>query len=271
VVTGAASWQAGQVPVSGGWLAYHRTGGAGPALVLSHGLTDNGLCWERLAAALAPDFDVIMLDARGHGASARIAAGQTCDPGADLAEALAQLDLPTPIVMGHSVGALATAAYASAFPDRVAMVVLEDPPLALTGDAAAQADRRKRFLMQVAAFQTMSDADLAALGEATHPDWLDGDRPAWIAAKRQTDPRALPSFPVSWTDTLSRITAPTLLIYGEAARGSLVTPALADQAMRLNPAISAAPIVGAGHNVRRENFQDYLAAVRGFLRAAARG
>ena len=35
----------GAIPVTGGHLAYHRTGGDKPALVLSHGLTDNGLCW----------------------------------------------------------------------------------------------------------------------------------------------------------------------------------------------------------------------------------
>ncbi|MCA6319719.1 alpha/beta fold hydrolase, partial [Phenylobacterium sp.] len=75
VSAGSADWIPGEVAVSGGQLAYHRTGGDGPPLVLSHGLTDNGLCWTRLAEALAPDFDIIMLDARGHGASSRVGPG----------------------------------------------------------------------------------------------------------------------------------------------------------------------------------------------------
>ena len=103
-------WQPGRVNVSGGHLAYHRTGGTGPALLLSHGLTDNGLCWLRLAAALDPEFDIVMLDARGHGESSRIPAGAAHDPADDIAQAIEALGLNAPIVMGHSVGARAIAA-----------------------------------------------------------------------------------------------------------------------------------------------------------------
>jgi pimeloyl-ACP methyl ester carboxylesterase len=73
-------WKTGRVDVSDGHLVYHRTGGTGSALLLSHGLTDNGLCWLRLAAALEPEFDIVMLDARGHGESSRIPAGAGHDP-----------------------------------------------------------------------------------------------------------------------------------------------------------------------------------------------
>jgi pimeloyl-ACP methyl ester carboxylesterase len=81
----SSGWSRGRLAVTGGHLAYHRTGGGGPALVLSHGLTDNGLCWSRLAEALAPAFDVIMLDARGHGDSARTAGCADLDPARDIA------------------------------------------------------------------------------------------------------------------------------------------------------------------------------------------
>ena len=97
------------MPVADGQLAYHRTGGEGPPLVLSHGLTDNGLCWTRFAAAMASEFDVIMLDARGHGDSSRMPSSRPHDPGADIAEAINRLGLVSPIVMGHSVGARSTA------------------------------------------------------------------------------------------------------------------------------------------------------------------
>ena len=87
----ARAWNSGFVPVTGRRLAYHRTGGTGPAVVLSHGLTDNGLCWIGLAAALAGEFDVVMLDARGHGDSTRMPDGEAPDPGLDLAEAIEAL------------------------------------------------------------------------------------------------------------------------------------------------------------------------------------
>ena len=95
----------GSVAVSGGRLAYHRTGGSGPVVVMSHGLTDNGLCWSRLATALAAEFDLVMLDARGHGESSRIAVGQPHDPAQDIAEAVTINPVIRPVLIpnaGHN-------------------------------------------------------------------------------------------------------------------------------------------------------------------------
>ena len=68
-----------------------------------------------------------------------------------------------------------------------------------------------------------------------------------------------------WQVTLANIFAPTLLIYGQPGHGGIVTPDLAAEAQRINPNIQSAEIPTAGHNTRRENFADYLAAVRAFL------
>ena len=259
------SWTSGTLPITGGHLAFHRTGGRGPALVLSHGLTDNGLCWTRLAAALAPDFDVIMLDARGHGDSSRMIPHQPHDPGEAIAEAIAQLGLNMPIVMGHSVGARASAMYAAAHPDRISKVILEDPPLMPLVDPAAAVRRRVRFREQVEKFQSMTPAEITAMGKATSPTWHDDDFPAWTTSKHQADPHAMPDYRTPWQDTLAAITAPTLLIHADPALGGIVTPELADEARQLNPKICTVQIPNAGHNTRRENFADYLAAVLGFL------
>ena len=62
-------WQSGDIETNGIRMHYHRTGGDKPALVLSHGATDSGLCWTRVARVLEADYDVIMPDARGHGRS----------------------------------------------------------------------------------------------------------------------------------------------------------------------------------------------------------
>ncbi len=62
-------WTQGTVNVGGGIeLFYTRTGkGEKPAIVLAHGITDNGLCWGQLAADLEANYDLIMYDAYGHG------------------------------------------------------------------------------------------------------------------------------------------------------------------------------------------------------------
>lgn len=255
----------GRIPVTGGLLAYHRTGGDGPSLVLSHGLTDNGLCWSRLATVLAPDFDIIMLDARGHGSSSRMVGAPPDHAGRDIAEAIDFLGLRSPIVMGHSVGARATVEFAASHPGRAAKVILEDPPFLPVADAAAAAVRRRKFRDQVKTFGGMSDADIAALGRKAAPGWHDDEFPAWIAGKRQVDPDAMPDYRTPWQDAITSITAPILLIYGEPARGGIVTPAIVDEARALNPNVSAEQISDAGHNIRRENFPAFLEAVQAFL------
>ncbi|HCP63410.1 MAG TPA: hypothetical protein DIU09_02355 [Hyphomonadaceae bacterium] len=258
-------WQSGRVDVSGGHLAYYRTGGSGPALVLSHGLTDNGLCWSRVARALEADFDIVMLDARGHGTSSPSPEWAQYNPGRDIAEVIEALGLQTPIVMGHSIGALATASLAADYPHLVSKVILEDPPFVPVADQSIRLERKEKFRLQVAQFQALSDAEVKQMGKETSPDWHDDEFPAWTLGKRQVDKEAMPLELPIWQTLMAMISKPTLLIYGETARGGLVTNQVAAEAMRINPHVRAIQIQEAGHNIRRENFLCFLAEVREFL------
>ncbi|MBN1247216.1 MAG: alpha/beta fold hydrolase, partial [Anaerolineae bacterium] len=123
------TWPDAYVEANGIRLHYWRTGnGTKPPLVLCHGYSDNGLCWTPVARALEKDFDVIMVDARGHGQSDAPDEGySTADQAADLAALVRALALDKPVIMGHSMGG-ATAGYAAAtYPDLFGKVVLEDP------------------------------------------------------------------------------------------------------------------------------------------------
>ena len=51
------------------------TGGDKPPLLLLHGFNEYGLTWLRVAKELEQDYDIIMVDARGHGRSEGIASG----------------------------------------------------------------------------------------------------------------------------------------------------------------------------------------------------
>src|SRR5581483_8179135 len=64
-----ASWNTGDIGVNGVRLRYIRTGGNKPPVVLAHGFSDAGLCWTPVAQALEADYDLVMVDARGHGFS----------------------------------------------------------------------------------------------------------------------------------------------------------------------------------------------------------
>ncbi len=144
-----AHWQSGDVATNGLRLHYTRTGGAKPPLVLAHGFSDDGLCWTPVAEALAPDYDVIMVDARGHGRSDAPEHGYApSGHAADLAGAIGALGLQRPALLGHSMGAATALALAGTHPDVVGAILLEDPPAwwvpALETPAPTE-DRRARM------------------------------------------------------------------------------------------------------------------------------
>ena len=58
---------------------------------------------------------------------------------------------------------------------------------------------------------------------------------------------------------------PVLLVYGDPALGGIIGPDLAAEARRISPLIYPVQIPSAGHNVRREGFEDFVAAVREFM------
>lgn len=258
-------WERGAVDVCGGRLTYWRTGGTRPPIVLSHGFTDNGLCWSRLALALEEDFDLILIDARGHGESSRVDPSAGFDPADDLARVCAALDLNRPAAIGHSVGARATLELAGRRPELFSRIVLEDPPLGPPTDAATHAARRDRIAADIRDLQRLGDDDIRRRGEAATPDWPADEFNAWTAAKRQVDPASLPWFEGRWQGALEKVAVPVLLLRGEAARGSMVSDAAAVDASRINALVQTQVIPGSGHNLRRENFAAYLAAIRGFL------
>jgi N-formylmaleamate deformylase len=101
-----ASWSDGYVTANGIKIHYYRTGGDKPEVVFNHGVTDDGLCWTHVAKALESKYDIIMLDARGHGKSDSGQGDYSPEARAtDLAGVIQALGLERPVVGGHSMGA----------------------------------------------------------------------------------------------------------------------------------------------------------------------
>jgi pimeloyl-ACP methyl ester carboxylesterase len=69
-----------------------------------------------------------------------------------------------------------------------------------------------------------------------------------------------------WKETVASIGVPTLLIRGgNRERGAIVTDEVAAEAQRLNRKVESVCFAQAGHNIRREAFAPYVAAVTAFL------
>lgn len=273
-----AEWQSGDVEANGVTIHYTRTGGAGPAVVLAHGVTDNGLCWSPLARELENDYDLIMVDARGHGASEGPEGSYGPDVQAeDLAWLISGLGLEKPAVLGHSMGAGTALVLAGKHPGLIGSILLEDPPAWWTEwyDSPEARDMVAGMKSRANSYKGMTRDDIVAAGAAGHDGWSDAELQPWADAKIAFSPNVLVVFEpgnranVDWPATLGAITAPTLLIMADAERGGIITEESAAALKALVPQTEVAHIPGAGHNVRREQFDRYVEVVREFLKANA--
>jgi N-formylmaleamate deformylase len=266
-----AEWQGGDVVANGIKVHYHRTGGGRPPLVLSHGATDNGLCWRRLARALELDFDVVMPDARGHGLSDAPAHGYgSAERAADLAAFIRALGLRRPAVGGHSMGAATTLRLVADHPDLASCAILEDPGFRDAPPSEAdQAARAARMREQAEARRGASRQALIDQCRADNPSWAEEELGPWAEAKQQVSLSFAGGLRLGerpdWRELLPRVSCPILLITADPERGGIVTPEIAAEAARLAPNLEVVRLGGAGHNVRREQFEGYLGAVRAFL------
>src|SRR4030042_244443 len=101
-------WVEGDVIANGIRIHYTRAGvPRGPELVLLHGYSDNGRCWTPVAQALESGYDIIMIDARGHGLSEAPEGSYAADVMADDVRGVCDaLELELPVLIGHSMGAI---------------------------------------------------------------------------------------------------------------------------------------------------------------------
>ncbi len=268
------NWHQNDVTINGIKLHYTRTGnGEKPALVLAHGFSDNGLCWLPLAQALEQEYDLVLPDARGHGLSARVQPGEEFDAVDDLAGLIQGLKLDRPVLGGHSMGASVSARTAALHPHLIRALILEDPawfnpqPVRRPDEEQNKSshDQYEEWLLTV---KDLSLEQITAKCRADSPAWPEIELPAWAESKQQFDTNFMLTLqpPHSdWREVAKAIVCPTLLITADAAKGGIVTPEIAAEAVSLNSQIQVAHIQGVGHNIRRENFAAYLRAIRSFL------
>ncbi len=268
-------WQEGHLQANGIGIHYYRTGGNKPPLILAHGVTDNGLCWRRVALALQADFDLIMVDARGHGRSDKPPTGYTYDEfAADLAAFIQEMGLGATAVMGHSMGAFTAVVTAAQNPNLVSKLILEDPPL--MSDQAA-AELAERFTQGAAMFAMMQEQPVAAIvqfAQHMNSDWHEMEFPAWAESKKQFASQVftelgVAAVQVDWRALMRQLTMPTLLLTADntphPSGPAIVTPEIAAEAAALNPHIQLAYLPDAGHNIRREQFDLFVQTIRPFL------
>src|SRR5256886_16338589 len=108
-------------------IHYEDSGGAGLALVLSHGFLQDSSMFDAQARQLRPRHGVITWDQRGHGSTVSTGESITYWDSADaLAALLDHLGVKRAVVGGMSQGGFIGLRFALRYPDRTAGLVLID-------------------------------------------------------------------------------------------------------------------------------------------------
>lgn len=256
--------------VNTGACSLHVTtyAGNGPQLLLIHGIGSSSAAWNTVIEDLARDFSPITVDLRGHGESDKPESGYLYDDYVgDIDGLLSALDIPTPLVVGHSLGGIVALWWAAKHPSRAAALVIEDSPLRSGEDFRPAFDGWLR---------------LNAMPVDTLTEYYLGENPSWspkMAAARArtmtTTKRAV--FAELREDSLAndgndrieeitKITSPALLIHGDPETGSKVHPEDVAAFSNRLPNARTYRIPGGGHTLHRSFREGFLAAAVPFLK-----
>jgi pimeloyl-ACP methyl ester carboxylesterase len=261
-------------------LHYYRTGGNKPPVVLNHGATDDGLCWTRLALALEADYDLIMVDARGHGLS-QSGAGDYSPRAraADLAGLIQTLDLDKPVVGGHSLGADTSLHLAVHYPHLTRGIFLEDPPIPPPGEPLFGGEMGETFSESAKTFVRIMQLVKVLpafmgrfLARRMMPGAPDEEILPWVASKKRlnrdffrVEDQGAVLNPDFSRALFKEIEVPILLVLGDRELGSIVSQETAHNLSALARDLRIAHLAGANHDIRRARFDPYIQALKEFL------
>jgi abhydrolase domain-containing protein 6 len=250
--------------VQGNALSYLKQG-AGPAVVIVHGVGGHKEDWAGLMAVLAPRYTVYAVDMLGFGKSSRSAPDLSIPTQAAAIEALLDTEqIPASDLIGNSVGGWVTATFAANYPERVRRLVVIDPagfaemfkgepPVNLFPNNVGEMQRLLEYVIHsdfahTAEFATKAYADFVAGNEKSIEARLG---PALYKSPRLEE-------------VMPKIAAPSLVVWGKEDK--LFPVALAPYITSLTRGAKMAVIEGASHFPQIDQPDRLAALVQEFLR-----
>lgn len=228
-------------------------------------------------ARLADDAQVVYLDLRDHGRSARHdPAAWSFESCADDVRAFCDaLGIVAPVVLGHSLGGIIAMLYGARHPGHAGALILQstmarfDLPRLVDGVRSVAGDRVAHLAERDYAGDSVTDEEWAEVFAAFGPRVPDADQLArrirnvdvgevGMALLRELD----------IVDRLARITCPTLVCVGAL---DPVTPVAAAQEIveALNPGIRRLEVIeGAGHFLWLDRPEQYWSLISAFVATA---
>jgi pimeloyl-ACP methyl ester carboxylesterase len=262
----------------------------GVPLVLLHGFGNEAHIWDDFAPVVAPHYQTVALDHRGHGDSEWDAEERYGLDAlvADVENVTAELGFERLVVVGHSLGGRVATIFASRHPERMAGLVIVDigPDIDARGSMRIRMDVESNQAPKFASVAEYARA-LSIAYPAARPDALDrmahhGLRacddgsfefkmdPAlrgWMTSRDGVEIESSdPMSPESQWAALAKIACPTLVVRGAAS--DILSPETADKMVDEVLADGHLEVVArAGHSVMTDNPDGFRDAVAGFVLA----
>lgn len=270
-----------------------------PVMVMVHGVTDNGLCWTTLALELQDDYNIYMLDTRGHGLSDPFTASDDDETLIkDVVGFVKAMNIEKPILVGHSMGAATVMRLGAEYPDIAQKIIMLDPFLARP-DRSQNDDTRKKppkkNTEKTDEKQKKSSAeksaknlsinmfgdpetlvkqnnyaydDLVEKGRRDHPKWDIVDVKYWALSKKQyhgpysSDAWGVMRGTMNIGNSLSEIQAPSLVLKADTStEGRKANEEAVDGMDR----VKLIHIEGTGHNLHHDDLEQTVKEMKKFL------
>ena len=211
-----------------------RDSGTGPAIIFTHGWTDNRSAWDDVIESLQDEARCIAWSIRGHGNSFSPPPGEyTRDHTLSDLKLITEKSEGKVILAGHSLGGYLSLAHCLLHPENVAALILV---------GAGPGFRKKESIDQwnSSVIKSAKELDLPEGSEATalHTD-------AWVI------------------DSLSEIQVPTLVIVGEHDKRFKASMSVFEKYLNVT---SSVVVEDAGHSVHRKRPLEVANAIKDFLR-----
>lgn len=245
-------------------LSYLDEGADAPAIIALHSHWMEGVTFEPLAAALAPDWRVIALDQRGHGHSDHAASYTRNDYLGDIDALFAHLGLERAVMLGNSLGGVNAYQFASRRPERVRAMIVEDIGATVGDDGSFALRWRGTFATREALEAQIGDR-LAPYLRESYRHTAAGWRLAFDPADMVKSQEALNGD--HWSDWLAS-SCTALLIRGLGSPVSKEALLVEMQVRRPNTRLVQ---LEGGHVVHVDNPRGFIATVSEFLDGLGRG
>ncbi|MCB9026944.1 MAG: alpha/beta hydrolase [Bdellovibrionaceae bacterium] len=251
-----------------------------PKLVFLHGLLGSGANWRKITPSFVGDFEILLLDQRGHGRSFQPAFGYNPEDYAqDLNNILQELGWSKVNLVGHSMGGRNALVFADLYPEKVRKLVIEDIG---PNKNTESSDKIKKLINLVPVpFANRNEARdffhsefLELIQNQPHPELLSQYFYSNISenAQKQLDWRfSKPGVFATldegrikerWSE-LERLNVPTLVIRGE--KSDELSPDVFNRMMACNSWVQGVEIEDCGHWVHSEKPKEFIELVSKFL------